>query len=340
LIHLFEPNITVEPEIASGIIKSGFWASGSSMMVKTFEDKLAEYLGCKNVVAVNSGTAALHLALSLLDIKGKEVILPALSFVSTANAILYNGGIPVFADVEEDTLCLDPDKLPLSIDTECIIPVHFGGMFSKNIDGKGCKIVNDSAHRIERNGNVGISCYSFHPVKNLAMPCGGAIAGDFSVAQLDKLRARRWCGIQDRTAYGYDVKELGWNYYMNEISAAIGLVQLEKLDDMNLRRRQMAHAYHNELKFPNMPFSMDCSYHLYWIRVKNRDQFRKKMLEAGIETGTHYTPINQFTLYNECGSQPPTPITDKVAQEIVTLPMHTNLTDSDIDHIIKTCNKC
>jgi len=115
-IRLFEPTFGKEEESAViDTLRSKNWASGSNgTKVKEFEDNLAKYLGCKNVVAVNSGTAALHLALSLLDIKGKEVILPALSFVSTANAILYNGGIPVFADVYKDTLCLDSHVLPVT----------------------------------------------------------------------------------------------------------------------------------------------------------------------------------------------------------------------------------
>src|SRR3990167_8781083 len=177
-IRLFEPNSGKEEEDAViETIRSGFWASGAgSGKVAEFERDLAEYTGFNNVIAVNSGTAALHLALSLLDIKGKEVILHALSFVSTANAILYNGGIPVFADVEEDTLCLDPVKVyGLSKEkTGCIIQVNFGGMEAST--PYSYATVVDSAHRIERNNHNEMTCYSFHPVKNLAMPTGGAIA--------------------------------------------------------------------------------------------------------------------------------------------------------------------
>ncbi len=335
MIKLFSPNVDgLEQRAVDEVLFSGNWASGAGTEnVRLFERKLGFYLGCKEVVAVNSGTAALHLALSLLDIKGKEVILPALSFVSTANAILYNGGIPVFGDVEEDTLCLDNDKLPMTNNTTCVIPVHFGGMKCK-ID-MNIPQVEDSAHRIERNNDFDLACYSFHPVKNLAMPTGGAIASN---EDLEPLRARRWCGITDRVDDKYDVKELGWNYYMNEISAAIGLVQLEKLDEMQEKRRLIARKYHAYLHHIKMPYNQDCSYHLYWIRVKNREQFRKKMLEAGIETGTHYIPIHYFDLYKKYFTN--LPITEKVMQEIVTLPMHTNLTDNDIDHIIKTANKC
>ena len=265
-IRLFEPDFDrVEEDPVIETLRSGFWASGSGNgKVGQFEAELALYLGCKNVVAVNSGTAALHLALSLLDIKGKEVILPSLSFVSTANAILYNGGFPVFADVERDTLCLNPDKVNIRDNTACVLPVHFGGFKAKT---DYPVTIEDSAHRIVKNSVDNISCFSFHPVKNLAMPTGGAIASN---QNLDELKARRWCGVTDREGSDYDVKELGWNYYMNEVSAAIGLVQLKKLDRMNERRNQIAKRYSEELG-NCMPYDKDCPYHLFWILVEHRD---------------------------------------------------------------------
>ena len=264
-----------------------------------------------------------------MDIKGKEVILPALSFVSTANAVLYNGGIPVFADVDRTTLCLDVDNLHITGKTGCIIPVNFGGIQCEEL--YDVPVVIDSAHRIEKDNHNDMTCYSFHPIKNLAMPTGGAIAfnGNLSI-----LKARRWCGITDRNGPSYDVNEIGWNYYMNEISAAIGLVQLEKLDTMNKRRLDIARIYHKGLEFPSMPYDENCSYQLYWIRVKNRPDFMRTMLEAGIETGIHYTPIDQFTLYKKTDL----PVTDRIAPELVTLPMHCNLTDQDLDFIIKSAN--
>jgi len=337
-IRLFEPDFgRVEEDAVVETLRSGYWASGSGNgKVKQFEAEFALYLGCDNVVAVNSGTAALHLALSLINIKNREVILPSLSFVSTANAILYNGGIPVFADIEEYTLCLDSDSVAFHITdkTACIIPVHFGGMecciSNRNNSGYDIPIVEDSAHRIERNSIENISCYSFHPTKNLAMPTGGAIASN---ANLDKLKDRRWCGITNRKGSNYDVEELGWNYYMNEISASLGLVQLSKLDRMNERRNEIAKRYSEELDH-SMPYRKDCPYHLFWILVKSRSEFRKKMLENGIETGTHYKPIDQFSLYKKANL----PVTDSIADNIVTLPIHSNLTDEGVDRIINCAN--
>ena len=134
----------------------------------------------------------------------------------------------------------------------------------------------------------------------------------------------------------YDVKELGWNYYMNEFSAAIGLMQLKKLDKMNKSRERISKIYHKEINLNNkMPIEDGSSYHFYWIRVKNRDEFREKLLKKGIETGIHYKPIHTFSLYK---SKIKLPITEKVGKEIVSLPTHPNLTKENIEKIIKTIN--
>jgi len=332
-IRLFEPTFGKEEETAViDTLRSKNWASGSNgTKVKQFEEDFAEYVCCRNVVAVNSGTAALHLALSLLDIKGKEVILPALSFVSTANAILYNGGIPVFADVDRETLCLDPHEVDRLANekTGCIIPVDFAGM--------KCKIANllprveDSAHRIERNSISNLTCFSFHPVKNLAMPTGGAIAWNWD---LDKLKARRFCGITDRNGDGYDVKEIGYNYYMNEINAAIGIEQLKKLDAMNGKRRRVATNYLAYIEHEHMPADSNCSYHLFWLLVNDRKKFRKKMADAGIETGIHYKPIDRMSLYKKADL----PVTREIEDKIVSIPMHASLTDTQVDKVINVAN--
>ena len=153
----------------------------------------------------------------------------------------------------------------------------------------------------------------------------------------NKLLARRWCGIQNRKGTDYDVKDVGWNSYMNEISASIGLIQLKKLDKMNNYRKKIARRYYNEISLDNkMPFTKDCSYHFYWIMVKNRIKFRKKMLDSGIETGTHYKPVHKFSIYNGTNKLPET---ENAGQHIVTIPTHPNLSDNDIDKIINLTNR-
>jgi len=354
-IKLFDPAID-EREVKKAVktLTSGFWASGAGGgQVQEFEKNFKKFINSKSCVSVNSGTAALHLAAALCGIKGKEVILPSLSFVSTAHAIMYNGGIPVFVDVNPHTLCIDPEEIKKKISkkTRCIIPVHFGGMPAdikkiQKLSNPNIMIIEDAAHACgsEFNGKkIGshgdFVCFSFHPVKNLAMPTGGLISiNSHNYKKItEDLKSKRWCGISNRKYADYDVDKIGWNFYMNELSAAIGLVQLQKIKKMNNKRKSIAKIYDKELNASKkIPFTSTCVYHLYWICVRDRKIFRKKLLEKGIETGTHYKPIHQMSLYKKSVKLP---LTEKIAKEIVTIPIHPNLTESQIDYIVKTVNR-
>jgi len=355
-IKLFDPYFGKNEEKAIlDTIRSRFWASGAGTgKVLEFEKKFNQYVGSSKCIAVNSGTAALHLALSLVDIKNKEVILPSLSFVSTANSIIYNGGKPKFVDVDPNTLCLDPIKVAKAVNknTKVILPVHFGGFPAKiNELIKICKdnnikLIEDAAHAVGttfRNKKIGTHgfavCFSFHPVKNLAMPTGGAILlnGNNVKKNEELLKSRRWCGITGRNGAKYEVKELGWNYYMNEFSAAMGIEQLKKIENMNEKRKRIAKRYFDEINLERkMPFNKDSSYHLYWIRVKRRDEFMRKMLKGGIETGIHYLPIHKMKFYNK---KQKIPITEKACSEIVSIPIHPNLNELEVSKIIKSINE-
>jgi perosamine synthetase len=355
-IKLFDPSIdSSENKIISKVLKSKLWASGSGTgYVSKFETKMNQYLGSDECIAVNSGTAALNLALSLAEIKNKEVILPSLSFVSTAHSIILNGGKPIFVDVDPNTLCIDPEKIIKAItkNTKLILPVHFAGMpcdmdrinqISKKYN---LLLMEDAAHATGstyNNKKIGVHgtavCFSFHPVKNLAMPTGGLIALNHSQSKKFRkiLEAKRWCGITDRVGSDYDVKDMGWNYYMDEFSAAIGLEQLKKIEKMNQLRKKTAKKYSESILLENkMSFDNNCSYHFYWIRTKNREKFREQLLKNGIETGIHYKPIHTLSFYK---SKIKLPITEKVGKEIVTLPTHPNLSNKNIQKIIKLINK-
>ena len=355
-IKLFEPHIDkLEEKAVLEVLRKKFWASGSGVgYVKKFEDKFQKYVGSNEGVAVNSGTAALNIAVSLLDVKNKEVIVPSLSFVSTANCVLMNGGKPIFADVDPETLCIDPKEIErlISKNTAAIIPVHFGGMpcdMKKILELSRkykIKIIEDAAHATGGNygkkkiGSHGFAvCFSFHPVKNLAMPTGGLIAINDKKHKIirEKIESKRWCGIANRKDDDYEVNELGDNYYMNEISAAIGIEQLKKLDKMNSKRSNIAKQYFKEIEnVKKMPFDKSCTYHLYWICVKNRKELREKLYEKGIQTGTHYKPIHKFRLYKK---KYRLPITEKVGREIVTIPIHPNMTSNQIEKVVSCINK-
>jgi perosamine synthetase len=354
-IKLFDVVVNKEEEFAiQKVLKSHNWASGAGLEnVLKFENEFQNYSGSDSCVSVNSGTAALHLALSMTNIKNKEVILPSLSFVSTAHAIVYNGGIPVFVDVNPETLCIDPLMISNAItkNTAAILPVHFGGMacdlnkISLICKKNGLSLIEDAAHATgtsyhkKKIGSHGdFVCFSFHPVKNLAMPTGGAITinGKQSQKFSKILKSKRWCGISDRKGVNYDVKEIGWNCYMNEFSAAIGRIQLKKLDKMNQKRNSIAKIYSEELKITKMLYDKECSYHLFWIQVNNRKKFMKLMSDNDIETGIHYKPIHKLTFYNKKINLP---ISEKASKNLVSIPIHPNLSDSNISKIISLTNK-
>jgi len=355
-IKLFDPSIgEEESKSLEHVLKSKIWASGTGQgKVLEFENKFREYVNSKTCIAVNSGTAALNLALSISDIKNKEVILPSMTFVATANAVIINGGKPVFVDVDPNTLNIDLEKIEdfISKKTKVILPVHFGGLpcaldkIHSIAKKYNIKIIEDAAHasgtryKNKKIGSHGMAvCFSFHPIKNLAMPTGGLISiNDQNYKKIrELLLARRWCGITNRKGSKYDVNEIGNNYYMNEFSATIGLVQLKKLDKLNSIRRKIAKRYYEEIKLnTKMPYDKNCSYHLYWILVKNRNKFRKKLSEFQIETGIHYKPVHTFRLYR---SKTKLKNTENIGKNVVTIPCHPNLKDTDVDKIIKLTNK-
>jgi len=355
-IKLFDPIINGRESLAlEKTFKSKFWASGAGgKQVVEFEKKFLKKFNSDYNIAVNSGTAALYLSLSMENIQNKEVILPSMSFVSTAHAVIANNAKPVFADINLDTLCIDPEEIEKSItsSTKIILPVHFAGMPSdlKRIQeicySNNLTLIEDAAHAVgatvdgkKIGGHGKFVCFSFHPVKNLAMPTGGLISiNDKNYRKIaEKLKAKRWCGITDRIETSYDVKDFGWNYYMNELSAAIGIIQLEKLERLNKIRQNNAKRYFDELNcIRKLKFDKSCVYHFYWILVKNRDKLRKILFNEGIETGTHYKPIHKLTMYNKKTSLPNT---EYAGKSIITLPTHPNLTENNLDKIIKIINK-
>lgn len=355
MIKLFSPKFdNAEITAAVKTLKSSNWAfGGGTGKVLEFENKFRNYVRCDECVAVNSGTAALHLALNVLQTKGYEVLVPALTFISTVHSITYNGGKPVFVDVNPETGCIDPDDMANKITrkTKTVIPVHFGGIpcnmnkIKKIAKQYNLHVVTDAAHACGAtydNKKIGteaeLVCFSYHPVKNISMPKGGSITvnGKNSKEVKNMLNSLRWCGIGNRKNSFYDIVSLGYNYYMDEISAAIGIEQLKKIETSNNIRRKIAKRYHEELFVEEkMPFDRNCSYHLYWIRVKNRSRFMKNMSANKIEVGSHYRAAHMMRVYK---SKTKLPATEQISDEIVTLPMHPNLTDREINFIIKTAN--
>ena len=355
-IKLFDPKIDfAEKRNIELVFDSHNWASGSgSTFVNSFEKKFISYIGAKSGVTVNSGTAALHLAVSSISKEKGEIIVPSLSFVSTAHCVKYSGHKVIFSDIDPLTGCIDPIDIEKKITkkTKAIIPVHFAGLscnLSKISDiakTHNIPIIEDASHAAGTTYNkkrIGshsdLVCFSFHPVKNLAMPGGGFIAINSRNNNYLRnfIQTKKWCGISDRIGSNYDVKDLGWNYYMNEFSAAIGLAQLSKLSKLNQSRRNNAKEYFKRINVDSkMPYQNSSSYHFYWILVNNRDKIREKLRKLGIETGTHYKPIHKMSYYDKKINLLNT---EKFGEQILTLPTHPNLINSDTDYVIENINK-
>jgi perosamine synthetase len=360
LIKLFEP-ATRNGCLAAlvDVFKSGLWATGAGgPQVKRFEQDFARYIGCHETVAVNSGSAALHLALlGLRKIKGHEVIMPSLTFASAAHAVLQASGKPVFADVEEDTLNVDVNDIAAKVTkrTKAIMVVHFGGrpcnmeVMQDMAAKKDLFVIEDCAHACGatfKGKKLGswshVSCFSFHPVKNLSTFGGGAICLNDRWVDRSQLDRLRWCGIDGAHRVGsrYDVTDMGWNYYMSEASARLASCQLPNLDTENERRRTIARFYGEELSGLDgiiLPkYDENSSYHLYTIRVpKNRDGFIEHMTKQGVETGIHYAQgVHQFSFYKKSLGSRRLPTTEKIVREVVSVPIYGSLTENQLKHIV------
>lgn len=361
MINLFKPYMgDKELEGLRDVFKSGWIGLGPK--TELFEKEFAKYIGCKYVVGLNSATAALDLSLKLLDINhGDEVIVPTMTFVSTAHVVKYNLAEPIFADVDQNMLIdMEDIKRKITIRTKAIIPVHYSGravdMDRLKVIAGDIPIIEDAAHaagslyKWNKCGKLGtIGCFSFHAVKNLAMGDGGAITTD-DKGIYERAKKLRWLGIDKSTWarsdqnknywWEYSVAEIGLKCHMNDISASIGLVQLSKLDQMNLRRRQIAEKYtdglSSKVKTPTMDTnSSESSWHIYCIKCKQRDKLSVYLKDKGIMTGVHYKPIHLYKCY---GNIPDLPNAERYFEEILSLPMHPGLTDNDVDTVIEAVN--
>ena len=367
IIPVFKPSFGREElDALKEPFKTGWIGLGPK--TKEFEEKFARYIGTAYASAMNSCTAALHLAVKLMEVKGKEVITTPLTFVSTNHAILYNGGIPVFCDIEEDALNIDATKIEKLVTkkTAAVIVVHYGG-YACDMDKVmslakkyGLRVIEDCAHACggeykgRKLGSIGdMACFSFHAVKNMSTGEGGMVTTNDEV-MYNRLKKLRWLGISMDTfsreqkdtkkySWDYEVEELGFKYHMHDITAAIGLVQLAKLDTMNKRREKIVNKYNMGLKglpWIETPVRKEYAkpaYHNYVIKTAFRDRLNTYLKEHGISTGVHYRPNNHYAMYRQYKAA--TPVSDRVWQKLLTLPLYPDLTDSQVDMIIDEIKK-
>lgn len=352
-----------EIEAVAEVLRSGWWGQGPKTVA--FEKQFAEFVGAKYAVSVNSATAALHLALMVAGVEGGEVISTPMTFVSTNHAIIYNNATPVFADIQPDTLNIDPDDIERKITpkTRAIIAVHYGG-YPADIErihaiaaAHNLVVIEDAAHAAGttyKGKSVGgispLTCFSFHPVKNLATGDGGMITledGDWDA----RLRRLRWVGINKDTwvrsrdkdsagySWEYDVEEIGFKCHTNDINSAIGLVQLGRLPGTNARRREIAALYTEglrDLEWLQLPITTGegilSAQHNYVVRCAFRDQLADWLRDHRIATGMHYIPNHLHAVYKPYAT--PLPVTEREWTRLLTLPLYAALTNSEVQYII------
>jgi perosamine synthetase len=341
-----------EIEEVEKVLRSGFIAQGPR--VAEFEEAFASYVGTKHAIATTSGTTALHLSLLALGIgNGDEVITTPFSFAATGNCALYVGARPVFVDIDPQTFNLDPEGIEAAITekTKAILPVHLYGQPAKMdrikeiSEEHGIPVVEDAAQahgamfQDKMIGSIGdMACFSFYPTKNMTTSEGGMITTN-NTELADMARILRAHGEKER----YHHSVLGYNFRMTDIAAAIGLVQLKKLDGFNQRRIENAEYLTEHLKgisgieAPFVSPQVKHVFHQYTVRVKDgkRNDVMNFLNQEGIGTGIHYpVPIYKQELYQNLGYNDKRPETEKATSEVLSLPVHPSLSVEELETIV------
>ncbi|HWA68242.1 MAG TPA: DegT/DnrJ/EryC1/StrS family aminotransferase [Rhizomicrobium sp.] len=357
-------------EIADADIKavvealvSGWLTTGPR--VAEFEQAFSAQCGAAQGVAVNSGTAALHCAMRAVGVgAGDEVIVPAITFAASANAAIYEGGTPVFADVEADTLLLDPVSVAMKITpkTKAIVAVDYAGQpadydaLRELARDRGIAIIADACHapgatyKGRKTGTLAdISCFSFHPVKHMTT-CEGGMAVTDGVETAAHMRRFRNHGIdsdhrsrEKAGAHAYDMAELGYNYRLPDVQCALGLAQLSRLDRWVAARQQVAAWYDETLagmaELTPLVTRKDRTnaYHLYVVQLAediNRDKVFARLRGESIGANVHYAPVYWHSFYQKRGYRNGiAPIAEAVSRRILTLPMFPAMTRADVGRV-------
>lgn len=334
---------------------------------RQFEEDFAAYIGVKHAVGLTSCTAALHLALLVHDIgSGDEVILPSLTFASTANTVVHVGARPVFAEIKPDTVCIDPEDIKKKItkNTKAIIAVHYAG-HPANLDAINAiakeynlVVIEDAAHAIGseyKNKKIGAgkntTCFSFYPTKTMTTAEGGMLTTDDSkiaervrVLRIHGMTKDGWNRYGKDGSWQYQIVEPGWKYHMFDVQAAIGMHQLKKINFFIEKRNEYATLYDvafdgiEGIEIPVRYGDVLHSYHLYPVKVKRgkRDEFYKGLKERNIGTSVQFIPLHLMPYYeNTFGyAKGDLPATEKVFEQIISLPLYPRMEKKDIERVI------
>jgi dTDP-4-amino-4,6-dideoxygalactose transaminase len=365
-IPLFNLNFDSEEEKAVLEVLKSKWVSMGEKTAE-FEESFKHLIGVKHAIAVTNCTAALHLALRILNIKkGDEVIVPSLTFVATVNAVRYVQATPVFADVTSfEDLTISPEEIEKKItpNTKAIITMHYGG-FACNMGRimeiakrHGLYVIEDAAHapgatyKGNKIGSFGdVAAFSFFANKNLTTAEGGMLTtnNDELANKAILLRSHGMTSVSyDRFkghATTYDVLELGYNYRLDDIRAALGIVQLKKLHVDIQKRKELVRRYYNNLKNQTnviIPFQgreQESTNYIFPIVLSpkcslTRDEVRRKLANVGIQTSVHYPAVHEFSFYKSDDVK--LEITEYVARNEITLPLYGSMTFDDVDYVSK-----
>jgi len=360
-VPFFTPDVgDAEKKALQDVIDSGWVTKGPR--VEELESRFAEFLGTRHAVALSSGTAALHLASVCLDLgPGDEVIVPSLTFVATANAVRYTGATPVFADVrgiEDWTLCPEQVEASIGPRTRAVIEMHYGGFpcdherLQAVCEGHGLHLIEDACHGLGGSldgramGALGeVGCFSFYSNKVMTTGEGGMLATDDDRIA-DRARRLRSHGMSStaidrvRGSLAYTVTELGYNYRLDDLRAALGLVQLDKLPGSLVRRREVVDHYRcrlegmSGLRVPLHGSRGEPAYHLFPICLDagiDRDAVRTRLEVAGIQTSVHFPPVHLLGPYR-CDTVELLQ-TERIAAQVICLPLYPALTFEQVDQV-------
>lgn len=359
MIPIAKPNIGAEElENVKKVFKSCWLGMGS--FVYEFEKKIESYIGVRHAIAVNTGTTAIHLALSSVGVgPNDEVMVPSLTFVGSVQPIISLGARPVFCEVEPDTLNIDPEDAEKRITkkTKAIVVIHYGGMacdmdrILKIAKKHKIPVVEDAAHAFGstyKNRKIGsfgdVACFSFDPIKNLTCGEGGSVTtNNTKLAKV--LRRKRLLGIskdtwmryKNKRSWFYEVVTEGYRYHMSNINAAIGLAQFKKFEGFNEKRKRIVKEYDdffsgiNGVKILRRDYSGTAPFN-YTIKIrKNRDRFIQFMQKNGISIGINYIPNHIQPFFRKFSSK--LPVTESVWKEIVTLPLFSDMTKNETEKV-------
>ncbi len=349
-----------EKQALARVIDNDYLGMGTE--VRLFEEELTAYFdGGRQVVCVATGTAALHLAMSVLDIgPNDEVLIPTITYVGCFQVVSATGAKPVACDVRETDVFFDLNaaERKLTARTRAIMPVHYASSARGLEDvyafarANGLRVIEDATHAFggtRRGVKVGVEgdivCFSFDGIKNITCGEGGAIVtSDGEVAR--RARDGRLLGVEKDTesrfsgkrSWSFDVRHQGFRYHMSNMNAAVGRKQLKKLERFSEHRRAIASRYRRELGALNDLVLLDLDWdglvpHIFVVRVAGgrRDALRQYLHDRDIETGFHYQPNHRLTFFAENG---PFPVADRLAGELLTLPLHVELTNQEVSQVI------